>query len=75
MECGAHLIVLAVDALAVLGAEDGGLKALAIFLEAEGLLAVAALVVPRHSSVCVVLLTETHECLSKITPSCGIGVA
>ena len=50
-----HLKVFAVHAFAVLGAEDGGLEALAVLLEAEGLLAVAALVVARHRRVCIVL--------------------
>jgi len=42
-----HLEVLAVDAFADVRADDAGLEALAILLEATGLLAVAALVVPR----------------------------
>ncbi len=44
----ARLKVLAVDALAVVGAVDGRLEALAVLLQAAALLAVAALVVPRR---------------------------
>jgi hypothetical protein len=44
----AHLKVLAVDALAVVGAVDGRLEALAVLLKAAALLAVAALVVARR---------------------------
>lgn len=44
----AHLEVLAVDALAVVGAEDASLEAFTVLLEARGLLAVAALGVPPN---------------------------
>lgn len=47
----AHLKILAVDALAVVGAEDGGLEALAVLLQAAALLAVAALVVARRGAL------------------------
>ena len=47
----ARLKVLAVDALAVVGAEDGGLEALAILLQAAALLAVAPLVVARRCAL------------------------
>ncbi len=47
-EDSSHLKVLAVDALAVVGAVDGGLEALAVLLQAAALLAVAALVVARR---------------------------
>ena len=52
-----HLEILAVDAFAGLGAEDGGLEALAIFFETEGLFAIAALVVACNCGVRGVLLT------------------
>lgn len=45
---GPHLEILAVNALAIVGAVDRGLEALAVLLQAAALLAVAALVVACH---------------------------
>ena len=70
---GARLEVLAVDALAVVGAEDGGLEALAVLLQAAALLAVAPLVVAcrralnsnvsplLHSALCIHVLSEQWQ--------------
>lgn len=58
-----HLEVLAVDALAVVGAVDGGLETLAVLLQAAALLAVAALVVARCGACrqrCRAVLATLH---------------
>lgn len=69
----ARLKVLAVDALAVVRAEDGGLEALAVLLQAAALLAVAPLVVAcrralnsnvsplLHSALCIQVLSEQWQ--------------
>ncbi len=60
-----HLEVLAVDAFADVGADDAGLEALTVLLEAAGLLAVAALVVPRlDARHHIVLRSGGMECSS-----------
>ena len=51
-----HLKVLAVDAFAVVAAVDAGLKALAVLLQASGLLAVTAFVVASSAGSAPLLL-------------------
>lgn len=59
----ARLKILALDALAVVGAEDGGLEALAVFLEAPALLAVAPLVVTCCSPLDCNMRSLLHSAL------------
>jgi hypothetical protein len=72
----AYVVILALHALAVLGAIDGRLEALAVLLQAVGLLAVASLIVHgghhRHGSPVSLLHCDELVQTSRILQSPNI---